>query len=52
MTNEVDPAGLGSKILDLLKVGAGCELEISLLRSGQILVSKSQEDGKKNGPPI
>jgi hypothetical protein len=46
--NTVDPAGLGRRILELAKAGSDSVLEISLLKSGEILISKSQEDGKNS----
>lgn len=41
--NTVDPTGLGRRILELAKAGVDSVLEISLLKSGQILVSKTEE---------
>jgi hypothetical protein len=42
MSHEVDPAGLAKKILTILKVKTGSEIELSVLRNGSVLVSKSE----------
>jgi len=44
MPSEVDRAGLGSKILELLKAGPGSEIELSLLHNGSVLVSRSGKE--------
>lgn len=41
--NTVDPTGLGKRLLELLKAGRESVLELQLLRSGDVLVKKSQE---------
>jgi len=38
----VDLAGLGRRLLELLKIGPGSEIELKLLRSGDVLVSKTE----------
>jgi hypothetical protein len=43
--NTVDPAGLGKRVLELLRASSDAILEVSILKSGAVLVSKSQEDG-------
>jgi hypothetical protein len=43
--NTVDFSGLGKRLCELLRIGPEAVLEISLLKSGDVLVSKSQEDG-------
>jgi hypothetical protein len=43
--NVVDAAGLSRRILELLRLGPEGVVELSLLKSGAVLVSKSQEDG-------
>jgi hypothetical protein len=40
---SIDPVSLARKILDLLKVGPGSEIELSLTRGGQVLISKTEE---------
>lgn len=50
--NSATFADLGKRVAELLKIGPGCEVEISLLRSGQILLSRTGEkDGKKDATP-
>jgi len=47
--NTVDSAGLARRILELLRLGSEGIVELSLLRSGQVLVSKADErEGKKD----
>jgi hypothetical protein len=40
MSNEVDPAGLGEKVLSLLRLGPGSELQIDLCRDGSLRITK------------
>jgi hypothetical protein len=49
----VDFSALGKRVTELLRLGQEEIIELSLLRSGQILISKSEEkDGKKDATPI
>jgi hypothetical protein len=49
-SSEVDLAGLGRRVLSLLRLGPGAEVEISLLRSGQVLLSKTEKKEGKIEP--
>jgi len=40
----VDPVSLARKILDLLKAKTGSEIELSLLRNGAVLLSRSEAE--------
>jgi hypothetical protein len=40
MSSEVDPAGLASRILELLKAGPEDTLELSLLKDGSLRITK------------
>jgi hypothetical protein len=41
---SVDPTSLAQKILELLKVKAGSEIELSVLRNGSVLLSRSSKE--------
>jgi len=44
----VDRSGLAERILKLLQADSEVILEVQLLRSGSVMISKSQEDGKNS----
>lgn len=43
MTSEVDATGLKQKVLNLLRLAPGAEIELSLLKNGSVLASKVNE---------
>jgi hypothetical protein len=43
MSNEVNPTGLGERILELLRLGPGAEVELQVLRDGSVMARKVNE---------
>ncbi len=44
--NDVDALGLAHRLMHLLRIGPGAEIELSLLKNGSVLVTKTRENGE------